>query len=483
MNKHLRAVCNEIERGENLDRSLPVFTNQLINLYSQSAEVKFSIHYYTFYEYFQESYPDGWDEDELLREFNLLLKEYFLDLKAGDKTEEGTRKLNSLRNSCIKKMQVLTAYTDIFQVYEYILNRIEYRFKEDQEEISEAEFVQKTLAYIFDTQDNVVVNGKIKEVLGQLPIRMTKQKYFEFLSSSISLYKDGDKSALESFLYMIRTCSMLYNAEEMKEYPYLLNLQKEFTGENYKTIKKERYEELTKLLEISADYINKRVDFYFGLQECINNLYVMLLSSPYIYMEGGYKLENLKGEMKYLILPQDRDELRKLIQEINEKFLAEKLEPLLAETEEKISYTEGKQELLIEEVSKMEAYLSEIKARFKDLIDSLMLRPVFNSVLLSEKLLSTSLFIDLERPDREEIVGEEDILKTQAELLGELSALFSGSERTVTRAVMANTLSKLPVFFKNQAEIKEYIEFSLEQCQDQSEKIACIRIVQSFFNN
>lgn len=482
MNKHLRAVCAEIEKGKELDRNLPIFINQLINLYSQYAEVKFTIHYYTFYEYFAESFPEGWEEDGLLKEFNGLLKEYFLDGEAGGKTEAGIEKLNALRNNCIKKMQVLTAFTDIFQVYEYVLNRIEYRFKKAEAVQTEAEFVQQTIAYIFDTQDNVVVNSKIKEVLGQLPIRITKQKYFELLKSSISLYKDGDMSSLDSFLYMLKTCSMLYNTEEMKDYPYLLNLREKFTLQNYKEITKERYEELTKLLEISAEYINTRVDFYFGLQECVNNLYVLLLASPYIYMEGGYKLENLKGEMKYLILPQDSDKLRGIIGEVNNKFLEDKLTPLGEEIEEKLSYTEGKQEILIEEVSKMEAYLPEIKGRYQDLVGSLMLGPVFHSVLLSEKLLSSSLFIDLEKTDSKEKVGEEVILKTQEEVLGELAQLFSESERAVQRAIMANTLSKLPVFFQNQAEIKEYIENSLEQCQDMAEKTACIRIIQSFFD-
>lgn len=483
MNKHLRAVCTEIEKGQELDRNLPIFINQLINLYSQYAEVKFTIHYYTFYEYFTETFPKGFDEDNDLKEFNSLLKEYFLDGEAGRKTEEGIGKLNALRNSCINKMQVLTAYTDIFQVYEYVLNRVEYRFKEEGQELSEEEFVQKAVAYIFDTQDNVVVNGKIKEVLGQLPIRMTKQKYFELIKSSISLYKDADMSSLESFLYMIKTCSMLYDTREMEEYPYLLNLRKEFIGENYKEITNERYEELTKLLEISASYINTRVDFYFGLQECINNLYVMLLSSPYIYMEGGYKLENLKGEMKYLILPQEMDKLRDIIGEVNNSFLSEELKPLGAQVEEKLAYTEGKQEMLMEEVSKLEAYLPEIKGRYEEFIKSLMLGPVFNSVLLSEKLLSSSLFVDLDNADNKEKADEEYIIKTQEEVLAELSRLFSENERIVTRAVMANTLSKLPVFFKNQSEVKEYIESSLEQCQDKAEKTACIRIIQSFFDN
>ncbi|SHO50346.1 hypothetical protein [Anaerocolumna xylanovorans] len=483
MNKHLRAVCTEIEKEQELDRNLPVFINHLVNLYSQYAEVKFTIHYYTFYEYFAETFPSGFEEEESLKEFNELLKEYFLDGEAGSKTEEGIVKLNALRNSCIKKMQVLTAYTDIFQVYEYVLNRIEYRFKDAGEEPSREEFVKKALAYIFDTKDNVVVNGKIKEVLGQLPIRMTKQKYFELIKSSISLYKDGDMSSLESFLYMIKTCSMLYDADEMKDYPYLINLRKDFTNENYKEITKERYEELTKLLEISASYVNTRVDFYFGLQECINNLYVMLLSSPYVYMEGGYKLENLKEEMKYLILPQEMDKLREIISDINKQFLTGEFLPLGEEVEKKLSYTEGKQEILIEEVSKIEAYLPEIKGRYQGFIESLMLGPVFNSVLLSEKLLSSSLFIDLDKIDNKEKVDEEDIVKTQDEVLSELSRLFSENERAVTRAVMANTLSKLPVFFQDQAEIKEYIANSLEQCQDKAEKTACIRIIESFFDN
>ena len=40
-------------------------------------------------------------------------------------------------------MHVIAAYTDVFMIYEYVLNRVEYRFKGDIKPLDDQEFTGK----------------------------------------------------------------------------------------------------------------------------------------------------------------------------------------------------------------------------------------------------------------------------------------------------------------------------------------------------
>ena len=58
-----------------------------------------------------------------------------------------------------------------------------------------------------------------------------------------------------------------------------------------------------------------------------------------------------------------------------------------------------------------------------------------------------------------------------------LDRLFTVSQQSVKRAVMAAVLSMLPVFFNNTEEIQDYINSSLIQCSDEAEKKAVVEVV------
>lgn len=47
----------------------------------------------------------------------------------------------------------------------------------------------------------------------------------------------------------------------------------------------------------------------------------------------------------------------------------------------------------------------------------------------------------------------------------------------ITRAVMAQALSELPIFFNNISELQDYIYNTLSICNDKAEKLACIEII------
>ena len=40
--------------------------------------------------------------------------------------------------------------------------------------------------YILSDKDNVVINGKISEIVGQLPVRMLKDRFFEHIRDAFT---------------------------------------------------------------------------------------------------------------------------------------------------------------------------------------------------------------------------------------------------------------------------------------------------------
>ena len=57
---------------------------------------------------------------------------------------------------------------DKFQVYEHMLNRIQYQF-EDIEEVDVDLLIQEMFTYIFADKDNVIINDKIRSLMYELP--------------------------------------------------------------------------------------------------------------------------------------------------------------------------------------------------------------------------------------------------------------------------------------------------------------------------
>lgn len=484
MSKNMKLICKEIQKGENLDSNIPQFFNRLVTLYDQYAELKFTMHYYTFYENYVESGEERSEEEEkLLWDMNRILKEVLSNSFTGDRMEESIKGLDAIRSRIINRMKILTAYTDIFQVFEYIFNRTEYKFRTDLTDIDDEEFLTQVMSYIFDTKDNVIINEKIKEVIGQLPVRLTKARYLDLVRDSLSIYKGADRSSLDSYLYMIKTGAMLYEQEEMNTaYPELFSLKKELEELDYKNLTSEEHTAFTEKIDGAAYQINSLVDFYYGLQECVNHLYVMLILAPYSYMEG-YRIESMEGEMKFLLMPADHENCKKLMEAVNGHFTADKRLPLGQEEEDMLKYTEGKQELIAEEFVILEAYFFDIKSNHVKLVDSLMLGHLYNCLNTAQNLLGSSLFVEQDQVINEQKVDEAYLMKVRDDLILKLTEEFKNNSKYVNRALMANTINKMPVFFDSSQDVRDYIKGTLDQCHDLAEKIACVNIIKSFYEN
>lgn len=466
MNKNIKQISNEIRGGKLLDENLPKLFNLLADRYNTFAGVKLAMHYFSFYESYADN-EDTWNKDslEIIDRVNHILHDNILISNSGMDREAAIREVDAVRKGIMQRMNALTAYTDIFQIYEYVLNRVEYRFYEEVTPFDDEEFAREILRFIFDTEDNMIINEKIKDIIGQLPIRLTKQKYYELLKGSIQAYLGADVSSLESYLYMLKTSAMLYQEDGMESlYPALWEKKTILSQMNYKDMTKEAYEKALSIIQAATLTLEIESTIYYSLQEIINEVYAMLLCSPY----AGMVSDNDVVE----------DATSSVISQINEYFINHEKIDLPEELMEKFNHMEGIQEELSFDIATLEDALYEVNINHKSLAESLMLNQVLNILLRSKDLLSNSLFIDLDMVAmNEEVVDEEKVEQEVKALEEALMALFNTHDRMIGRAVMANTINKMPVFFINHKEVMDYVLYSLERCSDIYEKAACFEII------
>jgi hypothetical protein len=472
MDKKIRHIIQNIRSGQLLEESIPQMFNYLADDYYRYSNIQLSMNYYSFYEAYYDD-ENTWSKEakNIILQLNEVIRDNILQNQSGAEHEEAIRKVDALRNTIMKHMNALTVYTDIFQIYEYVLNRIEYRFREIDDTVNEVEFSKEILRYIFDTEDNLVINEKIKDIIGQLPIRITKQKYFELLKESLQAYLGADQASFEIYLYMLRTSAMLYREEGTDTiYPGLWEKKEYLSHQQYKEMKKEDFDKALTSLQAATLTLETETTVYLSLQEMINEVYTMLLCSNYAGMVNS---ESEAAQKAAFII----------IQSINKIFITDKKQDLSNELMEKLSVMEGVQEYLSVEIAALEDALFEVNKNYETLTQSLMLDQFMQVLLRSQKLLSNSIFIELEdRKAEQGIVDEELLAKTVEALEADMTSLFADQDKVITRAVMANTMNKMPVFFKNHKEVMDYILYSFDRCSDFYEKAACIEIISAIMS-
>ena len=212
----LSNIAAELSRGKNVDMNLSKYADGMNSLYGRMGYVKLALNLYSF----AEVYGEDTQYTQLVSDYALRLanavKAGISDENADEAdSDKALADIDELRDELIERMEILTAFTDRFQVYEYVLNRIEYNFKECDinSDYYNDKFEKDILSYIVSDKDNSVVNMKIGQVVSQIPMRLSKNKFFELLHDAFTLYKGSDTAAVEDFIYMLRSVSMLHTPE------------------------------------------------------------------------------------------------------------------------------------------------------------------------------------------------------------------------------------------------------------------------------
>jgi hypothetical protein len=395
------------------------------------------------------------------KRLNGLLKDHFSDK---DVEEE----LLELRKELTYEVEVLTSYADCFQIYEYVLNRIERRFKTLPEvPLNDEAFIKRLMSFLTDARENRVINGRIKEIVGQLPIRLTKQKFFSLVMEGLSVYIGSPRENLQDMMYTLRTESMVELPKDMdKGYQGFYELLKGFHDMDYRNINKEGYEDAISKLSAASSGLVSESGLYVMLQEIINDFCVLLFART-----------------EAVIDVKEEDFYSSMIMDILDKFAQEDDSITNDDFFDRLTQLEGRQETFYNHYLKIE--LPEESAQLnKD--------PDYIKSVNVDRLLSGSRFVELRKckDDMEpEITGEEPLtdrsylLEVTESYFKELEKVFKETSKPVVRAIMAKVLSDLPIYFNSIEEIQSYIRGSLDSCIDQAEKETCKELLEELMDD
>lgn len=451
MSQRGKELVRKLKKEIHFKETVKEYSDFMNQNYKEFAYIRLALLYDTYFEVL----ADTKDAEEkinpsYLKTLNEVIKKVFF----AETEEKDLEVIERLRDEIIEDMKILTAFVDQFQVYEHMLNRIYYQF-EEVEEVAVDVLIQEMFTYIFADKDNVIINDKIRSLMYELPVRMTKNKFFEHIFDAMDIYKGTSQEGIDSFLYMIKTTAGILCPEGFKErYPEISNTLKQFDEMEYATISKEDFERLKELRDDISLELTERVNLLVQLQEIVNHVYVLILTKD-------YSVPDMK----------EFHAAKEIIQRINRAFYDENSESL--ELEAYFVELEGKQESIYEEIQVSEGMIYDLLTNSKEKLSEYELLHTMEKVNLVMNLLSDSIFMEFDDEKAVSMVDADFLATEKNRLSEEFTRLFETHERAYNQSVMAMVLSKLPVIFNSQSEMKEYFEHTLSRCNNKNLLYAC----------
>ncbi len=461
----MKNIVKNITNGTDLEINFPQYFEGMMDNYCRNSFVRFTMNYYTYYDSFiEENTNKNAKLVTLFERFNYLVDRFLLKPVNVAELADAIKEIDNIRNAVIADMKGVTSVVDILNMYEYCLNRVEYRFKEDDKYgiIKDEDFTREVMRYIVSDEDKMVISMKICDVVRQLPVRMLKARFLEYVYEGMKVYKGSEKKSLDDFMFMLRTASTIdVSSDAFSVSEDITEILEKLKNIDYKNITEDEYNSMSELLNYGASYIEKTASDYMLFQELVNDLYIILLAIPYV-----------SANME------EKDICVKVINGINNTE---------EELEEYLMQLEGKQEEFAMFIEKYEYAFDIIDSSYADMLASLMLSHQYETLRLMEKLQSASIFIEFEEEEiaseKREPADEEYIEEMYKKFIEDYNMFVSLNSRSYIRAAMANILSGLPVFFANISEIQDYIYNAMVQCTDEAEKIACKEILYSLMED
>ncbi len=426
--------------------------------YSEMAVMNLSMEYYEFYEKFYNLSIDYIENGrEAVKSISLAVRNLYTK-ETSD--EEVIDKLSILRDEIIDRTEVIEAVADYLRIHEYILNRTELKFSDNVPEIDNDEEARKMLQFIFESDDNTVVNLRIQEMIAQMPVRITSSRFFDLLREAFSVYKDSERETLKGFVYLILSAAGISESADKNYFKDLDVYKKTFSEIDYNNITEAEYNEYTNLIADAGDALGSRSEFLLSAVRVLNALLAIYILKPYVSEESrvmGYVSDCLiKICDGFDAEQEDKKNFAAIPEELADSAFS-KIEGLPEKASAKISMLEGKIEAGKDELIKGDGEL------YQKLTDAGI-------------LMSTSDFARIDRGIDVTACTEEIINETYEGVCTRLKEVFEAGGKKYKRAVMASVLKEIPVFFISRTEVMNYLRFTMDNCGDNAEKAASVNL-------
>ena len=452
MSKRTNAML-DIKKGKNLERSLSAFAKDLSAAYGSSAILNLSMNYANYFVNSKEKETDR-SFAGLGDKINSLIKSTIVE---GNVSKESIEEIENIREEVKARVDAATAFLSAFENFNYVLSRKLPNKEYEGKEFDTDDEARKILAYIFEDDDNIMINSKIQRVISELPIRYTKGKFFDIIETSVDRYAGAEKKALKAFAYMVRQAGMIYDLDNMQKlYPELADEFEYFKNFEFdKATKKQILTESVKLNSTIAR-CSELTDDGILVMEVVNDLYAVLLNWDSLNKEDA----ELETEM---------------ITFTNESFANE--DRSLEEFDAKMAEIFTKLEAVYEDLMSYEGTLFDVQNRFVKEASEYGYKDKYDDLYKCSILKQGSLFADLNDLEDTGLTETADLDKLKDTLKSEFDRIFSEVDRSVRRGIMAQVIGSIPVYFENRTEVMDYIRSSLASCNSREELVGTINAV------
>lgn len=372
-----------------------------------------------------------------------------------DDPDDLKNRLLEFRESIKQKATGVATYSDLFKIYEYILNRTKPVEKSSLKAFNNDAEARDVLSAVFSSGENSVINENIRLAVGQLPMRITKARFFDIIDNSLKKYIDADKVSFDRLIYMLKSSAGIYE-RDAKLYPVLEEKLKILEQTDSSKFTDESFEEAEKLLNEAVGILTSMSELYQSVEQVVNLLCVIMLTYPYVSEEERINIIAMKV----------------LTDEANEGFRRGNRQEMSPGALGCLEALEGKFEPAAEKLQKIQSRVVAACKADTDIKDSETVRRLD----MCERLVSPSVFADLTDED-ETPAGAEYVEQSFNGLKKEFEAAFEKGGRMLNRARMAAALAELPVFFVSRTDVMNYVRESLESCHDVYEKMVSVRLV------
>ena len=222
MEKDVKIIVTDNKADRDRKANLIKYQDILATAFGNYATIKLSLNFFTLKEMVNDIDSERKPEIEgYIKDIETALHDTVLSDK--EVSAGIIEKISAIRDAVTAKMKIFTSYTDALQIYDHILDRKKPLLTNDLEEYVDTDaLAEEMFNFVFADKDKVMVNTKIQEFIAELPVRMTKQRFYDIMSTSLNIYKGGEKSAVRSFADTLLDAALITKPEGFTDlYPDL----------------------------------------------------------------------------------------------------------------------------------------------------------------------------------------------------------------------------------------------------------------------
>ncbi len=388
--------------------------------------------------------------------------------KDGEASPEANAKeaLMALRETIVGRVDSLTGYVCELAIYEDMLKRLRSSFQTDGEPVDVENAAREILQGVFASEDPMVTNLRLQHMISCLPVRMTKNRFYDLLTQNVARYVDSDPTALEAFRYRVLSAAALRPVATFGCYAELNEALGELRGLEPNALYEADCDTYLEKLESYGDALVLEQEFLECLVRCVNNLLTIVL---------------LRGEE----LSSDSRKVEETFLPVVESFLSafgEYLAGRTADMDEEVlttaySTAEGRMERLSEEIGGLESMFQSLCEQDEEWAAG----ETAKGISLVMRLMSTSDYAELTDSEPGEPLTKDAVETATKELLEAFEQCFAGKNRRYVRSVMCFVLRELPVFFDSRTDAMNYVLQALQSCKSNAEKRLAVDEVKELF--